>query len=229
MNFKPGIKAIIFDLDGVIADSRQIHQIAWTALLREQGRDCSESDICFIHEGRKRSEMVARFFPQTSAEEQKALGLRKDELYYANVHHLRPMAGVIDLLRELAGFHVPLALATCAGRARALHTLRQFGLETVFSVIVTGAEVEFGKPDPAIFLKAAEQLGYSPGECLVIEDSLSGLQAARAAGMTCYLYSPGARDELLRELRPDRIIRAFTSAELAHLSATVCREEAIHE
>lgn len=221
-------KAILFDLDGVIADSRRVHEIAWTALLREHGRKPSKPELRFIEEGRKRSEMVAHLFPQANPQEQEVIGLRKDELYYANVHHLRPVPGATELVRKLAGFGIPLALATCAGRARALSTLRQFGLETMFRVIVTGSEVALGKPGPGIFLKAAELLGYAPCECLVIEDSLSGLTAAQAAGMACYLFSPADCDQRLRELQPDRVIHDFTSAELAHLLTTVCIEEAIH-
>jgi HAD superfamily hydrolase (TIGR01509 family) len=223
-----GTKAIIFDLDGVIADSREVHEIAWTSVLRETGRKPSEAEIRLIHEGRKRSEMVMRFFPQSSEEEQKALGVRKDELYYANVSHLRPIPGVLEWLRKLAGLAFPLALATCAGRARTLHTLHQFGLDATFSVIVTGSDIVLGKPDPAVFLKAAELLGHSPNECLVIEDSISGVTAAKAAGIPCYLYSPGACDKNLRELRPDHIINAFTSAEFEFLVSGLRVEEALH-
>lgn len=223
-----GIKAIIFDLDGVIADSREVHEIAWTALLREAGREPSEAEIRFIHEGRKRSEMVTRFFPQCSEEKQKTLGLRKDELYYANVDHLRPIPGAIEWLRKLAGLAFPLALATCAGRARTLHTLRQFGLDTMFRTIVTGSDILLGKPDPAVFLKAAELLGHSPKECLVIEDSISGVAAAKAAGAPCYLYSPGVCGKTLLELRPDHIITAFTPAEFEFLVNGLCIGEALH-
>lgn len=207
------MKAIVFDLDGVVADSHRVHEIAWTALLQEAAREPTETENRFIHEGRKRSEIISRFFPQSSAEEKEALGLRKDELYYANIAHLRPCPGVIEWLRKLSELEFPLALATCAGRSRTLHTLRQFGLETIFPVIVTGSDVPLGKPDPAIFLKAADLLGQAPEECLVIEDSVSGVAAAKAAGMPCFLYSPGVCDPGLRKLRPDHMICAYTSAE----------------
>jgi HAD superfamily hydrolase (TIGR01509 family) len=92
--------------------------------------------------------------------------------------------GVVDLLAELRERGVPIAIATSTPRDEALHHLRGAGLLDAFSAIVTRSDVEFGKPHPETFLRAARLLGVEPAQCLAVEDSHNGVRAAHAAGMT---------------------------------------------
>jgi HAD superfamily hydrolase (TIGR01509 family) len=205
------IRGIIFDLDGVIADSHPVHEIAWKAVLAEAGRAVSSADIAFIREGRTRAEMLVHFFPQGSPEELTALGQRKDELYYGNIDRLRPVPGVLDLIQKLAQASFPLALATSASRERVVQTLSAFGISPFFRVIVTGSDVRTGKPDPAMFLQAARELQIDPSKALVVEDSISGVMAAKTAGMKCVVYSPEGCDERLLALEPEYVIQSFAA------------------
>lgn len=212
------IQGIIFDLDGVIADSHPIHEKAWSALLREAGRKVYDSDLRFMREGRTRADMLAHFFPQASGEELEAFSKRKDELYADNLHRLQPVPGVVQWIRDLEQFY-PLAVATCAGRQRTVQTLQAFGLAETFRVVVTGSDVSNGKPNPAVFLSAAERLGIPPDEALVVEDSVSGLTAAKSAGMICLVYAPAGPDERLFALQPDYVVSEFSQMELAPVAA----------
>lgn len=223
------IRGIIFDLDGVIADSHPVHEIAWKAILAEAGREVSASDIAFIREGRTRAEMLVHFFPQGSPEELAALGRRKDELYNENIDRLKPVPGVLDLIHQLAQASCPLALATCASRERAIQTISAFGIRPFFRVIVTGSDVLTGKPDPAVFLQAARELQIEPSEALIVEDSVSGVMAAKAAGMRCVVYSPEACDERLLALEPEYVIQSFAGNSVIQLLNSLCPAHATRE
>src|SRR4051812_24937936 len=104
-SYKVGIprmlKAIIFDLDGVIADSHPLHHAAWKTLLSEQGRNVNDTEMDFILAGRQRGEILRHYFGELSEEKIATLGRRKDELYQGRAHLLAPMPGLNMLLGEL--------------------------------------------------------------------------------------------------------------------------------
>ena len=182
------IRGIIFDLDGVIADSHPVHEKAWRVLLQEAGRSVSDVELAAaVRTGKTRGEILKTLLPDRDAV---ALGERKNQLYYENAQQLRPVAGVIEWIKELRELSVPLAVATSVSRSRAFDTLTRFGLENTFEAVITSSEIPAGKPDPALFLAAAAALRTKPAETLVIEDSPAGVDAARAAGMPCVCYTP---------------------------------------
>lgn len=181
------IRGIIFDLDGVIADSHPIHEKAWRALLRERRSNVSDAELAaVIREGKTRAEILRTLLPDGNAA---ALGQRKDQLYYEYARQLQPVAGVVEWIEELCRLAIPLAVATSASRSRALDTLARFGIEKSFQAVITSTEIPAGKPDPALFLAAAAALRTQPVETLVVEDSSAGVEAAYAAGMPCVCYS----------------------------------------
>jgi beta-phosphoglucomutase len=210
------IRGVIFDLDGVIADSHAVHERAWRALLEEAGQRVSAPDLSkIIRQGKARKQILEALFPSSSAEQLTTLGHRKDVLYYENAGCLRPVSGVLEWVQELSRRSFPLAVATSASRPRTLDTLRRFQLENLFHSVVTSSEIATGKPDPALFLAAAKALNIEPFEALVVEDSQCGVEAAKTASMRCVLYSP-AGDEVDWPVQPDYVVPAFTRA---HLSA----------
>jgi beta-phosphoglucomutase len=203
------IRAVIFDLDGVIADSHALHEHAWRELLREMGESPTAELPDIVRQGKPRSEILRTFFPGRSGRELADLGARKDALYQENSARLLPVEGVIGWIRELQDRGFLLGVATSATRQRALDTLRQFGIEALFHVIVTASDVAAGKPDPALFLTAANALGIEPSRALVIEDSEAGLAGAKAAGMKCAFYSPRRHSVQASVVRPDFVLRTF--------------------
>lgn len=208
-------RAVIFDLDGVIADSHPVHEIAWRTLLTELGRSVPNAELSsIIRQGKTRKEILKLLFPGMSSDDEITIGDRKNELFLANGESLRPVRGVLAWIRELSEYGVPLAIATSAARERARDTLARFGIADLFRAVITPSEIPAGKPDPALFLAAAAALAARPAEALVVEDSPSGLVAAKAAGMQTIFYCPEVCDPEIAALRPDYIIQEFSASSL---------------
>jgi len=176
---------VIFDMDGVIVDSHAAHIRTWKRFLLSLGKSVSDADLNFVRQGRKRQEILRFFLGELSDDQVLAHCHVKDVMFRAEVEGIKMLPGVQELLEDLRCGGVPIALASCGGRARVHHLLSVLRLREYFTVIVTGDEVTFGKPDPEIFHKAAWQLRVHPAESIVFEDSVSGVQGAKAAGMKC--------------------------------------------
>jgi len=187
---QPTLKAVIFDLDGVVADSHPIHEIAWTTLLVEQGLDQATLNLDFLYAGHSRRAILKHYLGSIGVSELQTLGRRKDELYADAAILLKPKPRIPEILRQLNEDGIVCALATSAGRARTYETLEQFGLTRQFAAIVTGEEAETSKPAPEIFLLTAARIETDPNRCVVVEDSVAGVAAARAAGMKCAGLAP---------------------------------------
>ena len=187
---QPTLKSVIFDLDGVVADSHPIHEIAWMELLVEQGLDRAKLNLDFLYAGHPRRAILKHYLGPISAADLEKLGCRKDELYRAAARLLKPKPHIPETLRQLNEDGVVCALATSAGRARTYETLEKFGLTKRFAAIVTGEEAGTPKPAPEIFLLAARRIEADPKCCVVVEDSVAGVAAARAAGVKCVGFAP---------------------------------------
>jgi HAD superfamily hydrolase (TIGR01509 family) len=203
------LKAVIFDLDGVVADSHPIHEAAWKTLLLEQGLDSATLNLDFLYAGRPRREILRHYLGSIESAEMEQLGRRKDELYAVAAHQLKTKPGIPRVLSELNSAGILCALATSAGRTRAHESLEQFSITKQFSLIVTGEDAAVAKPDPEIFLLAAEKLGVKPQECIVVEDSVAGVEAARAAGMRCVGYALPRFAAPLAEAGADDVVSEF--------------------
>lgn len=176
---------VIFDMDGVIVDSHAAHIRTWKRFLLSLGKSVSDADLNFVRQGRKRQEILRFFLGELPDDQVLAHCHVKDVMFRAEVEGIKMLPGAQDLLEDLKRAGVPIALASCGGRARVHHLLSVLRLREYFTVIVTGDEVTFGKPDPEIFYKAAWQLRVHPAESIVFEDSVSGVQGAKLAGMKC--------------------------------------------
>jgi len=203
------LKAVIFDLDGVIADSHPIHEAAWKTLFGEQGFDPEKMNLDFLYAGQPRGEIFRHFLGELNEAKFEQLSRRKDELYTALVGTLKPKPGLVRVLGELAAAGIAMAVGTSAQRRRTLETLEHFGIAGRFGAVVTGDDVGATKPAPEIFLRAAELVGAAPVNTVVVEDSFIGIEAARAAGMKCVGYAPPERIEELRRAGADESILEF--------------------
>jgi len=194
------LKAVIFDLDGVVADSHPIHEAAWTQLLVEAGLDSKTLNLDFLYAGHPRREILQHYLGKLDIEKMERFGRRKDELYALAAKRLQPKPGIKRSLAQLEAAGVLCALATSAGRVRTQETLKRFGVTGNFAAVVTGEEVRMAKPAPDIFLLAAQRLSADRVDCVVVEDSVAGVRAACAAGMKCVGFAPaGPRLEELAE------------------------------
>jgi HAD superfamily hydrolase (TIGR01509 family) len=205
------LKAVIFDLDGVIADSHPIHEAAWKTLLAEQGLDAATINVDFLYAGHPRRDILTHYLGALSDPLFELLGQRKDELYLRAAEKLAPKPGIPRVLCELQAAGIALAVATSAGRIRTEETLAKFAISHRFSAVVTGNDVRAAKPAPDIFLLAASKLGATSEEVVVVEDSVAGAQAARAAGMRCVGYAPPERMPALLQAGANTVIAEFPS------------------
>jgi beta-phosphoglucomutase family hydrolase len=204
-----GLRAVIFDLDGVVANTHPIHLQAWKAFLAEQGLNLPDVDLNFLYAGRARNDILHYYLGPLEDLKLDSLGRRKDELYQSLVFQLQPEPELLRVLDELDSAGIPFALATSAGRVRTMETLQKFQLADRFAAVVTGQDVRVTKPAPEIFLLAASQLGVAPQECLVVEDSPAGVEAAHAAAMKCLGYAPPERVSDLLVAAADDVVSHF--------------------
>lgn len=213
------LKGIIFDLDGVIVDSHPAHKKAWRALLRSLGRDVSGQELEFVVEGHKREEILRHFLGELSEEEVRQYGALKDKYFADFAHEVSAVPGVLDFIHQAEAAGLALAVGTSAGRRRAEEMLERLGLRARLRAIVTGDEVRAGKPDPAVFQVAAEQLGVPSQNVLVCEDAVAGVQAAKRAGMKCLAIAANGRRTLLETAGADWVVQDFTHTSLQQITA----------
>jgi HAD superfamily hydrolase (TIGR01509 family) len=200
------VEAVIFDMDGVMTDSEHMINEAAIAGLREYGIEPEPDDFLpFLGMGEDRYiGGVARQYGLTYVPEMKA---RVYEIYFGLIAgRLTAFPGVHDLLKQLRARQVRLAVASCADRIKIEANLKAIEVEPAwFHAIVAGDEVRNVKPAPDIYLAAAARLGVAPQSCSVIEDSINGIRAAKAAGMRCVAVAQSFAASELRAAAPDCI------------------------
>ena len=200
------LRAVIFDMDGVIIDSHPAHREAWRTFLQTVGKPVSDAELDFILDGRKRGEILRHYLGELSEEEVQQYGDRKDEFFRERSFQIKLIPGVTELLAQLRKAGVATAVATSASGSRARHVLDQLQLAEGFDVVVTGNDVARGKPDPSIYALTCQRLNVAPGRSVAIEDAVSGIQAARAAGLTCVGVAGAQLHDKLREAGAARVV-----------------------
>jgi beta-phosphoglucomutase family hydrolase len=192
-------RAVVFDMDGVLVDSGAHHRDAWRAMLHDAGVT-PPPEFWRATIGRPADEAVALLFDGIDHAEARRLAEVK------RAHYTRlarrgtvTVAGAPAFVEALARARVPRAVATSATRRDLERVLAELGLRRHFEIVVTADDVRRGKPHPEVYLKAAAALGIAPSACVVFEDAVVGVQAARAAGMRVIgVMSAHTRDELVR-------------------------------
>jgi HAD superfamily hydrolase (TIGR01509 family) len=183
------IRAVIFDMDGLMLDTEPLYRIAWKQASAECGYDLTD-EIYKQLVGRSRKDgfkaLVEAFGPEFPLQKFQDC-VRKWEADAFSSTPIAKKPGLDSLLTFLESRNIPKAVATSTERQKALGTLNSAGLLWRFETVVAGDEVARGKPFPDIFLLAAQHLGVDPAVCLVLEDAESGVVAANAAGMQVYM------------------------------------------
>lgn len=212
------LRGVIFDVDGVLVDSYQAHLRSWVMMAREHGLDITEGEFASTF-GQTSREVIARFWgDEVDAATRETLDARKEALYREELRACFPaMDGAVELIDALAAAGFRLAVGSSAPPENVALSLDLLGRAEAFRARVSGRDVTRGKPDPQVFLLAADRLGVPPAHCVVIEDAPVGVTAAHAAGMRVVaLLGTVARAALshadvvvasLRELDPASLAR----------------------
>ena len=179
------VSGFIFDMDGTVIDSTKHDFNAWKKVMHEKRIDFPYNDFLALL-GAKGEEIVKKFL-DIPKDQIDALLEKKEAVFQeiASLNGLLPMPGVVDFLEKIKAKGLRIALATGAGRTKLDYIFKRIEVSQYFQEIITANEIQKGKPDPEIFLKAAEKLGIRPEEAIVVEDAPNGLRAAKHAGMRC--------------------------------------------
>jgi HAD superfamily hydrolase (TIGR01509 family) len=209
----PRARAVVFDCDGTLVDSERLSYRAWREILGAHGYEVVPEDVEATR-GRPFEWVHGYFAERADIPDAEAFWpLHSGRLFELFETDLDVFDDAVATARELKERGVPIAIATASMRERLDATLRAADLEGLFDATVAGDEVEHAKPAPDLYLRAAEQLGVPAEECVAVEDSPTGVEAALAAGMTVVAV---ARDPAHRsELRCDTVVEELT-AEIVH-------------
>jgi HAD superfamily hydrolase (TIGR01509 family) len=211
------ISAVLFDMDGVLVDSEAFIAEAAIAMLAERyGVVATREDFLpFVGMGENRfiGGVAEKYGAKLDIEADKA---RTYELYFEVIRgRLREIPGAVAFVRACRERGLKIAIATSADRRKLEANLAEVGLaESDFDAAIDGLQVERKKPEPDIYLEAARRVGVKPGRCLVVEDAVSGVKAAKAAGMTCLALAGSFPESALRGAGADFFAADLAAAEI---------------
>lgn len=188
LDVHPNAKALIFDLDGTLADTMPVHYRAYQSILQAYGIDftpelfVSLAGIPAIGTIEKLNEIFG-----TTMHPEK-VGHLKEAVYEKMMHKMKPIEPVIELVKNYYG-KLPMAVGTGGYYRLACKTMEIIGIDKYFDILVSADDISHPKPNPETFLQCAEKMGVAPQYCQVFEDGELGMQAARAGGMIATLVT----------------------------------------
>ncbi|GAB1452145.1 HAD family hydrolase [Draconibacterium sp.] len=192
------IKAVIFDMDGVLVDSEPFHIQNEKLMFKKMGLDISDEEhVGYM--GTATDVMWTQIINDKNLDldvaETTALAISESILFLRSLPKIDPMPGLLDLLDNLKEKQIPIAVASSSDPETIEILLTKSGLKKYFEYAVSSVEAGKSKPEPDVFLYAAKLLAISPEHCLVIEDSKNGVRAAKAAKMLCIAFSGASTGE----------------------------------
>lgn len=180
-------KAFLFDLNGTMIDDMQFHLKAWYHILNDDlGANLSWEEVK-SHMYGKNSELLIRIFGKDrfTPEEMDRLSVEKEKRYQQEYKpHLQLIPGLLQFLEKAHALNIPMAIGSAAIMFNIDFVLDNLNIRHFFKAIVSADNVHISKPHPETYLNAAQQLGITPGNCLVFEDAPKGIEAAQNAGMS---------------------------------------------
>lgn len=203
--------AVIFDMDGVLINSNKAHLASWKKIANEDAVNFSE-EIFWKTFGMTSESIVEKYWGNKSLSQAEIVQIvdRKETAFRLSIKkHVEPIPGAIDFVQFLVQKGIKIAVGSSAPRINVDYTLKWLGLDHYFdNNVVAGNEVSQGKPAPDIFLKAAQKINELPQNCIVIDDSKSGVTAGKRAGMTTVgFFSDGHRLEEYE--KADYVVKSF--------------------
>ena len=191
------MRAIIFDMDGVISDTQKLHAEIEQKLLRKHGINLSINEISKQYAGVPGKVMFTDLFKKYNIKANISLVLaEKQKEFEKRIEEgVKEIKGVISVISELKWKKIPMAIASTSSKYIVNRVLEQLEIKDNFTVIVAGDQIKKGKPDPEIFFTVAEGLELPPENCIVIEDGASGIKGAKRAGMVTIGFGEDVKDK----------------------------------
>ncbi|MBU4313127.1 MAG: beta-phosphoglucomutase family hydrolase [Candidatus Omnitrophica bacterium] len=193
------MQAAIFDLDGVIVNTVPLHFKAWQGMFSEYGKKFTFEDYKEKVDGIPRTDGARAILSDLSDEELKKAADKKQVYFleYLNSEDIPVYSTTVDLVKALKKEKIKRGVISSSKNC--LSILRKVGLVELFDVIITGNDVTKGKPDPQVFFMAAERMAAEPAGCVVFEDAVLGVEAAKRAGMRCVGIDRYGKPERLKK------------------------------
>ncbi|MBW4654079.1 MAG: HAD family phosphatase [Kaiparowitsia implicata GSE-PSE-MK54-09C] len=211
------LNALLFDLDGTLANTDPLHCAIWQEVLAEKGMTINETDYREKFSGRLNENIIQDLLPELSPEENQAMAEAKEGRFRDRAPSLEPLAGVLDILNWTDAHGLKKAVVTNAPIINARHMLQALQLTQRFPVVVMAEELPRGKPDPLPYQTALDRLGVSAAGAIAFEDSPSGVQSAVAAGLVTVAIASSHDPDQLASLGATLVIDDFTDLRLEAL------------
>jgi HAD superfamily hydrolase (TIGR01509 family) len=207
-------RALLFDLDGTLAETDSLHLPTWVDVLRPHGVEVDEAFYRKSISGRSNSKVVEDLLPHLPAEEGRRLADAKEASFRERAHELEPLPGLLDFMQRAKSRGLALALVTNAPVENVEAILVALELGDFFDEVVLSDEVGPVKPDPAPYRAALDKLGVASDEALAFEDSTSGIVSAIGAGVQTVGIASTQDPETLEEAGAFMVAKDFTDSEL---------------
>jgi len=212
--------AVIFDMDGVLIDSNPFHLQIWRRFLTERGVAFDPDKLPAQIFGQRDDKALRMFLGPDLTEEQVVHWSEELEANFREAFrpHAKPLPGATELIHECGQAGIPMAVASSAMKKNVDFVVDTLRLGPCFQAVVSGDEVSHPKPDPEIYLRAAEHLGVEPARSVAFEDSFIGIKAVLRAGMKCVaIASTFPVERLQSETQAHAVVRGFEALNLERL------------
>lgn len=211
------LKAVLFDLDGTLADTDSIHFAVWQDILIRFDLDIDRAFYTQRISGRTNSKIIKDIIPQLSLEEAWKLATEKEETYRRTANSLRSTPGLDKLVRWTDEISIKRAIVTNAPEDNVIHMLKVLRLTGTFPLVILAKDAPPGKPDPAPYQEALSRLGITSQNAIAFEDSAAGINSAVSAGIYTIGITSGHPSEYLTDFGASMTIKDFHSKELWQL------------
>ncbi len=196
----PEIAAVIWDMDGVLADTAPHHFLAWQETFARRGISFTEEDFMRGF-GTRNDAIIRNILGEKTTDAEIATVAQEKEATFRRIigQDIKPLPGALELIRALYDRGISMAIASSTVIENIHLIVGSLGIAKYFKAIITGHDVTQGKPHPQVFSVAAQRLGAEPKNCVVFEDAVAGVKAAKSAGMYCIAVSSTHSKEKLNE------------------------------
>ena len=214
------LKAIIFDLDGTLVDSLPYHHESWRIFFKNNNLEENDfSEILKEYKGGGTLELMTSVFGDTYTRDELKKMSDDKEVIFRDIYKSKiyPIEGLNKFLDNLKENNILLSIGSNAIRKNVLMTIQELGITNYFSSIICGDEVSRGKPDPEMYLKTLSNLKVSKNECIIFEDSIEGIEAARNADIKVVGVTSSQSSEKLKSVGAFKTINDYTKISIDNI------------